>query len=91
MTLVTLSKVEGERARYKEEMMGNKLIEIVVLERFNQRDPGERFEASEADAKKWIAMGLAVDAKDHKKPPEEKGAKGPPKDKAVKEDEAVTK
>lgn len=48
---------------------------IRALTRFNNHDPGDEFEAKEADAKKWIANGVAEKA--GKKPAgDDKGGDG---------------
>ena len=72
-------------------------MQIEAVTRFNQHDPGEKFEAEEADAKKWIKNKLAKPAKANKEsgadaadtPAENKGkgTEAPPADKAVKEPE----
>jgi len=53
---------------------------LKALKRFNHHNPGEVFEASDADGKFWIAEGLAKKtAKEEEKAPD-----GPPEDKAAK-------
>jgi len=65
-------------------------VAIEALVRFNQHDPGEVFEAGEADAEKWIKNGLAKKPGKKSDPdpaedPEEKGTDAPSEDKAKKE------
>lgn len=61
-------------------------MKIRALKRFNHHAPGEEFEASEADAKKWIANGVAEAAKDANQADDggKKGADAPPADKTAK-------
>lgn len=72
-------------------------MKIKTLTRFNGRDPDEVFEARDADAKKWIDGGYAEKAKGDGRQMTDDGKKkskkmeGPPEDKAVKKDKAVTK
>lgn len=51
---------------------------LKALKRFNHHNPGEVFEAGDADGKYWIKEGYAEKAK------EEKAPDAPPEDKAVK-------
>ena len=67
-------------------------MQIEAVTRFNQHDPGDTFEAGEADAKKWIKNKLAKPAKtakttDPEDPNKEKGTEAPPADKAIKHPE----
>ena len=66
---------------------------IEALVRFNHHDPGDVFEAGDADAKIWIGEGVAKKAKEPKEDKQEpekvetKGLEGPAKDKAEKKPE----
>jgi len=53
-------------------------MKIKAINRFNNHNPGELFEADDADAKKWIGNKLAKEAS------EDKAVDAPPEDKMVK-------
>ena len=61
-----------------------KSVEIEALVRFNGHNPGEVFEADEADAKKWIKDRFAAKPGEPAGAPEEKQVDAPPKDKMKK-------
>ena len=66
-------------------------MKVKSMKRFNGKDAGTVFEAKDADAKKWIGMGIAAKATKADEAAAEKGVDGPPKDKAEKSEDAKTK
>ncbi len=56
---------------------------IKAKERFNFHNPGEIFEADDADAKVWILRGIA-EAVDEKDTPKREGLEAPPVEKTAK-------
>nr|BDD47304.1 hypothetical protein 7 [bacterium] len=59
-------------------------MKIVAEVRFNGKNKGTVFDAKDADAEKWIDMGIARKAS-------KKDLEGPPEDKKADKDGAVTK
>lgn len=56
------------------------IMKLIALRRFNYHDPGEVFEASEENARVWVAEGLA----EKSGKAETKGFEEPIKDRAEK-------